>query len=25
PIQDKDFTKANIDYKDIADEIREAE
>ncbi|HDH6594818.1 TPA: acetolactate decarboxylase [Staphylococcus aureus] len=25
PIHDEDFTNANIDYKDIADEIREAE
>lgn len=25
PIQDEDFINANIDYKDIADEIREAE
>lgn len=25
PIQNEDFTNANIDYKDIADEIREAE
>ena len=25
PIHDEDFTNANIDYKDISDEIREAE
>ncbi|HCV1301251.1 TPA: acetolactate decarboxylase, partial [Staphylococcus aureus] len=24
-IHDEDFTNANIDYKDISDEIREAE
>ncbi|KAB2205682.1 acetolactate decarboxylase, partial [Staphylococcus epidermidis] len=25
PIKDEDFIKEKIDYKDIADEIREAE